>query len=402
MSTATQRIRHFVSFVVMATVWAAAPHATHAAVDLTGGEWREEFQSVQEWSAHTSWLPNPSDAANVTTDEDVACFSVDEPCKGMKWSHAITPVWLPEAPYLVVKYRAERCDAKSANDNFVYLADGSDKECHAFRLSDVVVDGKWHTIAVDAPGVAADETVDLIAVQVQASAEGNARLWVDYIKFVPSLPKDSVEIRREALPLAEQPDWVADLKKSVWQPHPDWLGNPTDRGEALITDEGIRLRVNEPSRGMKWSWDMSSPVTPVGYRYVVMRYRARQVRPFSDYALAVIGKARGDGMDYACAIPPNTILADGRWHSVAVELREVLSKLKSIGAFALQVQSGDQSPAELVVSSITFSNQCPEPTLSEFIDVRAGAGFDDFKPVNIAPSCNDCLERFLQHLHLKD
>ena len=83
----------------------------------------------------------------MTSDGQVACFRVDEPEAGMKWSASIPGVWREELPYLVVRYKAENVateiylrlmtlevDGQPVPDNHLEpIAEGDDSDSARFR-----------------------------------------------------------------------------------------------------------------------------------------------------------------------------------------------------------------------------------------------------------------------------
>ena len=148
-----------------------------AAGELDDLCWSERFDDIERWTALPAWLGNPGDSASLVRDDSVACFQVDEPNRGMKWSASMPSIALDEFPFLVVRYRAENLNT-DRTDYFVYLDDGVvGKELRAIRLCDVVADGQWHVAAVDLSTLTEAEGVTGLAVQVQASRAGKARLW---------------------------------------------------------------------------------------------------------------------------------------------------------------------------------------------------------------------------------
>ena len=101
--------------------------------------WVDDFGQVQQWIAQPSWLTRPSATASVTTDGQTACFGVDEPGTGMKWSVSMPSVRLEELPYLIVRYKAENLDTEST-DYLVYADDDvAERQLNAIRLCDVKV-----------------------------------------------------------------------------------------------------------------------------------------------------------------------------------------------------------------------------------------------------------------------
>lgn len=104
--------------------------------------WHDDFAAIDAWQARQDWLSNADTSASVSSVGGVACFQVDAPGKGMKWSRSTRPVSLDEAPYLFLRYRAVNLKT-DGEDYLVYLDDGvPSKECRPIRLSDVVAEDR--------------------------------------------------------------------------------------------------------------------------------------------------------------------------------------------------------------------------------------------------------------------
>jgi len=169
--------------------------ATAAAGGLDDFHWREDFDKPGRWTPQATWLANPSPTASVTSDGKAACFRVDEPRKGMKWSAPMPVVALDETPWLVVRYRAENLNIAS-DDYLVYLDDGvRGRQLNAIRLSDAKADGRWHVAAVDVSMLTTSDAIRGMAVQVQATQKGEAGLWLDWLAFLPEPPKEAQVLR---------------------------------------------------------------------------------------------------------------------------------------------------------------------------------------------------------------
>ena len=346
-----------------------------AAGGLDDFHWREEFTDAGRFTAQVSWLSNPSKTASVAIDGEAAVFRVDEPRRGMKWSAPTPLISLADTPWLVLRYRAEKLNTQST-DYLVYLDDRvKGKQLNALRLCDAEPDGPWHTVAVDVSTLTNAAGVHGLAVQVQATGEGRARLWLDWMAFVPEPPEGAERLRVAQPPAAVLPDWVAPLEKAKWVHHNGWLSNPASEGKhsvgrgpsTLAPRPSTLFRVSEPGRGMKWSWDLPEEAPLEGHRYVAMRYRARGLRPVGDYALCVLGKPRGDGLDYTSAIGASELLPDGRWHTLTVDVRKVAAEYPQIGALAVQVQAASPD-ASLEIADIRFANAVQPSRLADALD----------------------------------
>ncbi len=121
-----------------------------------------------------------------------------------------------------------------------------------------MADNRWHTLAVDVAAMTEGAAVTLMAVQVQATDAGNARLWVDRLAFADAVPEgaETVGPKRAA---ANKPDWVAPLDEAAWAPQPSWLDVPARAAGHSVARVGQAsvFRISEPSRGMKWAMNLA-------------------------------------------------------------------------------------------------------------------------------------------------
>jgi hypothetical protein len=179
--------------------------------DLDDFAWTQFFTRADQWTPQPTWLSNASSTATVTIVGRTACFAVDEPGRGMKWSARPPAVWLADLPYLSLRYRAENLDTSQA-DYFVYLDDGRPgKQFHALRLCDVISDGQWHVVSVDLSELSLGESVTGMAIQVRTGSRGKGRLWLDWLSFQDIPPKDATILRQTPRGPAK-PDWPAPLR----------------------------------------------------------------------------------------------------------------------------------------------------------------------------------------------
>jgi hypothetical protein len=380
---------------------ALALAASARAGDLDDFSWPQDVGRVERWTPQPPWVSDPSPTANATGDGRTVCFAVNEPGRGMKWSAPLPAVSLAEFPWLVVRYRAENLDTTSA-DYLLYLDDRTPKtQLHALRLGDARSDGQWHTAAVDVGALTRAEAVTAMAVQVQANRQGKARLWLDSISFRDEAPKEATIIARAAVP--PKADWTAPRAAMKWTAQNAWLGNPAADGGHRVerTAEQVLFRVDEPGRGMKWSADLPEPVPLDGHRYASMRYCGWRTSPDSDYALCALGRPRPGGPDYVTLVPSAELIADGRWHTLDVDLRDAAQKLATVTRFAVQVQAAGPG-ARLEVSDLRLSNVRQPARLADSLDVRVGVDWSGFQPVPIRAQATGRSEAWRSRLRLGD
>lgn len=361
-------------------------------------EWRDDFSDAKAWEAMPSWLSNPSSTAKLTTDQGVAAFTVDESKKGMKWRRELPNVWLPEQRFLVVRYRARNVDT-GRSDYFIYLADGGmGPECHPIRPSDLKPDGEWHTVAVDVLPIANGESARTMALQVQAAAEGKAVVEVDYISFADRVPDGAEELRGTGFTPA--PEAILPLAQARWTAQPSWLANAAENQGAISEGGQAVFRVKDPGRGMKWSWDLPEPTDLAGHRYVMLRYRARDLQGIGDYALCVMGRPAADGgHSYTSAIPLSAILSDGRWHNLTMDATVAAKTIPRVTGVAVQVQAA-AADAELAIAEIRFTNEYIPSPLTDSVDVSDGADFAGFKAADMGAVCNAAIGLSLKRLRI--
>ena len=364
--------------------------------------WYDDLADLAPWISQPSWLGNPASTATLASENSVARFHVDQPGQGMKWARDLPRVSLAETPWLVLRYRAEDLN-RQHSDYLVYLRDGDPgRQLAPLTFADAVADGAWHFAAVDVSALTERESVDQLAIQVQAGTAATATFWLDWIGFTDAPPTEATIVgRREAD--SGPADWIAPLPEAAWPAQPSWLANPAGVDAQRATAEhGIaRFRVQTPGRGMKWSWSLPTPVDPAVYRYAVMRYRGRQLSPHGHYALCALGQPRTGGLDYQTVISPAELTADGRWHTAWVSLGDVSARLTQVTGLACEVQAAGEE-AELEIADLRFANRVPSQPLADTCPWQAGAAFAGFQSVPLSAAALADGRRWLQRLRLTD
>jgi hypothetical protein len=160
------------------------------------------LQNLARLQPEPTWLPNPTDAAEVRLTEKGLLLRVRGQGRGMKWSLQFDPpIQVIEVPHLLIDYRA--VGVSPLRDYFVYTAPQEPKlpqhHYHAAWLDELVADGNWHRLVVKVPEPAQRELATL-AIQVQSESEF-AEVVIRSIKFVSRLPEPD-KCLEEVLPEA--------------------------------------------------------------------------------------------------------------------------------------------------------------------------------------------------------
>jgi hypothetical protein len=196
-------------------------------------------------------------------------------------------------------------------------------------------------------------------------------------------------------------DVSIDLSVHGWHAQPGWLGNPAARHRVGPVEPGgpVAFRVEEAGRGMKWQHPFGKPVDLAGHRFLALRYRAKNLAAYGDYALCLLGLQTGPGLGYEEVIRGTELQSGGRWQTVVVDLVEIVKRMPRAEGIAVQVQAG-AAPAELIVDSVRLVNARPVNRLSELLDLKDGADFAGFTPVDLSTACNQSLSPALRALNM--
>lgn len=365
--------------------------------------WRADAGSAASWALQPGWQANPSPAAAVRAQQGALLFSVPEANKAMKFSRSVRPFPLSYYRYLVVRYRAENLQTNS--DNYlVYVNDGTPDGCYAIRLQDAKSDGAWRTAAVDLSRLAKGSAITSVAVQVAPAGVGGARLWIESLAFSDEVPAGAELLRQEAPPATSgKPDRSLPLSPE-WTAQRTWLGNPGTDPQVAQEKGGVTFRVSGANHGMKWSWPLPQAVALGDYRYLAVRYKAGGITAFGDYALCVIGTARGSGMDYTPVAGGGALEGDGRWHTLCVELAPAAAKIPTARELALQIQAGGEGRAWLTLGDLRFTNQPARPRLGDYLTYTAGwpANSGRFVPLSLSSLLGEPAARLRDQLGLSE
>ncbi|MDX9979152.1 MAG: DUF6259 domain-containing protein [Lentisphaeria bacterium] len=369
--------------------------ALPAAAGLLDWGWQAPLDEPARWQHQPGWLTNPDGTATAARDGDALRFAVPAAGRGMKWSLPGVNAAIPDAPYLLLEYRA-RGVRTTSTDYFLYLDDGGKRETRAVQLDALVADGQWHTLVRDLREVAESPVFSAIAIQVQAAADSPAEVWIRNLRQVAEPPP---ELTAPAQPPA--PDVRLPLATSEWVPRPGWLANPDETPAGTVAEDGVRLAVPTPGKGMKWSWFLPGETSLADHRFLAVRYRAAGLSGGGDYALCVLGTQSAAGRDYAAVLPPGTWRADGDWHLATVDLAAVAKESPRITGLAVQAQA--QAPdATLEITEITLVSRLPAERASDWFGDTVPARAADLRPLPLPATGRATLDEVLAAAQVAD
>jgi hypothetical protein len=318
------------------------------------------------WKPMPEWLGNPASEFAINKLEDGSLdFFVREAGKGMKWKRNVY-IDVSANRWLIVDYRCLNYNSQ-ASDYILWLDDGY-PEGIRFPPDEIFkADGQWHTAILDLYNFCRGPYIYQIALQTQAKTE-NAHLYIKNITFTNKPPKGEIKLR-------EGKSEKIDIKPELWIAHRDWLGNPA-KDYAVKRKEGTLFYVGEAGRGMKWS--LSLPQTLKGYKWVSVRYRAKNINPINDYFLYLANAPGGKAPEEQYALLLSSLDADGEWHTLSAQV-----KINEINTLAVQVQAGS-APAELEIEDISFHTEKPRLSLKDVLPYEERKGMEkEFIPISL-------------------
>ena len=124
---------------------------------------------------------------------------------------------------------------------------------------------------------------------MQATAQGRAKLWIDWLAFASDVPQGVELLLCNAVAEARPRDPAAavHLDAPAELARQSLAGSPS---RATFAADRLSLAVTQTGAGMKWSWNLPASIAPAGYRFVSLRYRAEGIGPRLDYALLRSGR----------------------------------------------------------------------------------------------------------------
>ncbi len=321
-----------------------------------------EFTEGPLWEPRPSYVANAALRAEVAHEQGVASLRVAEPGRGMKFEIAVRPWRLALTPYLVLRYRARDL----AGGYALWVLDSSRGGREVVSRADLVQDGHWHSLAVDLRAVGIEGAVRSLLAEVQCRRLP-ALLAFDWVRLAAEPPPEALVKAAPAVPGLALSAGV--LQTAVARP--DWLAEASPLAAAAATGDGVRLSIDgRPGTGMKWSVTLPDAADVQRCRYLVLRYRALNLAPHSDYLLWLASAPGGAAPQSRVAVWPDDLLVDGDWHDLVVPCQVGFP----IRELALQARTAG-GPAELEVAGIGFAWMAPMAASRAVLPEAAPAGF---------------------------
>ncbi|MGC9004338.1 MAG: DUF6259 domain-containing protein [bacterium] len=328
----------------------------------------EELMEPSSWRAMPDWLGNPAKEFSLKKLADGSLdFLVNEAGKGMKWLKSLY-IDVSANRWLIIEYRCVNYNPQTS-DYILWLNDGYPEGIRFPPDGLFKADDEWHTAVIDLYDFCRGPYIYQIALQTQAKSK-DAHLYIKRIVFtdIPQKGENGLGKGKEA---------KVDITPALWQAHTDWLGNPSAI-YGVRKEKGTLFYVGEAGKGMKWS--LSLPQSLTGYKWVSLRYRAKNINPINDYFLYIANAPGGKAPEEQFPILLSSLDADGDWHTLISKV-----KVETINTLAIQVQASSL-PAEVEIEEISFHTEKPLISLKESLsyEERKRAG-KDFMPLNLPP-----------------
>ena len=260
---------------------------TLAAAALAQAKLPIEFDTDPGFRPLPSYLGNPTPHPIIAVQGGVATLSVKEPGKGMKFELPVRPFDSAAHTYLVLRYKA----VALAGGYAVYVVDDTQVGTMALDTGELQRDGQWHVIAVDLLARGVSGRARALLTEVECAGEP-ASISFDYIRASDEAPPDATII--PALPPEEKPFVIKGSELSHLEHHDNWLTAPAKTSAADIEGETLHLSAADgPGHGMKWSQPLNPPLDTEPYRFVSIRYKARNIEKHGDYFVWLGSEAGG-------------------------------------------------------------------------------------------------------------
>jgi len=311
-------------------------------------------------------------------------FAIDDAGKSMKW--ICSPLPGPQAaPYLLVKYRATGA-VPEGMDYFLWGLDAGQGAC-LLPADKLIADGKTHTVCVDLTSFGLFGTQ---SVAVNLASLNSARLEIFKLELVETPPRDAVlfpgKVPEKTFTL--QMEQLADFT-----PQPTWLANRASSHQVRRTASGWRFETSGVSLGMKWTCNLPADLDLGEYKFVTLRYRAKNCAAWSDYLFDFL-----QGSKEAKLFSGGDLLADGHWHYLVSPCNVYFTPTH----VAVQLVAASGS-AWLELDELTFSVGLPRLSLADSLQVDQAPASDAFTCLSLPGQGKpDRLEALLHSALFKD
>ncbi len=308
-----------------------------------------EFDRDAGWEPRPTYLGNPAARPVTGCADGVVTLRVEESGRGMKFEHAVRPFDTARRNWLVLRYRARNLGPGYA----LWINDDSPDGRRALSTDELAGDGAWHTLAVNLTARGVTGCVSSILTEVQAAA-APAEIAFDYVRRavappagVPTLPLESATNGAPDVTLRGRELARVDAR-------PGWLDAAADTSAATVEGDALHLSAEGDARGMKWWTPLPAPVDLRPYRFAILRYRARGLAPWTDYAVWLAGAGAGGRRHEQRVVTLAELVDDDGWRTLVLPLSGGFTAAE----LAVQVSSRG-ALGELWLDRLTFSREWP-------------------------------------------
>ena len=194
-------------FVVLSIGHAACIKAVGAQTAHLNVGWSEDFNEPERWQEDLSLLRRPAARRSFLVQHAYGEFRVSDSGREARWTETTEPIWASDYRYFVMRYRAQRVNPHAGA--VVALRPGSvgpvtpgasnpenpfakGANLVAVRADELVQDGVWHLFVKDLSPQLQTAQIDQVIVTVDAGTGGDARLEIEYVRFVNSDPRHTL------------------------------------------------------------------------------------------------------------------------------------------------------------------------------------------------------------------
>lgn len=318
-----------------------------------------EFSTDPGFRPMPSYLGNPTAKPELSAADGAVTLRVAEPGKGMKFLLDLQRYDCGALPYLLLRYRAENL----AGGYTIHLFDDSQAGLMVLANSELKCDGQWHELAVDLSARGAVGSVRGFATEVQCAGPP-AYLSFDRLAATDELPEGVPVVPAQPEVDREQVVRGVDLKPEA---RPGWLAARAPIFSAQVEEGVLHLSARGTDQGMKFATPLPEALDLGAFSWAAVRYRARGLAPWGDYAFWFGSAPGGLPDDFFTLLSLSQVKADDQWHVAIVPL----TKRFKVAELALEVSSA-AGQGDLWLDSIRFCTRRPLLDVADVLPFTAG------------------------------
>ncbi len=335
--------------------------------------------TAPRWTPCLSWVTNAPVTYAVTEEDGNLVFTAEGAGTELPWLIRLNEDEATgDRRYLILRYRATGL-LQTPGNYFVHGEEGSVGGLNYAFGEEVRSDGEWHTLGMDLPAIDPRGPTHAIALKVRVDQGGKGRLEVERLWFADELPNGAGVARvREREEVSVTLAWA---RSGLPRPMDGWTSKPATEHRVAAVEGGAQFAVAGAGRGMRWHTALPEPVDLSGAHLMSLRYRVAGTPAATGYAIWLGTSASGTGGRSSIAMPARDLIADGRWHTVTLDVRQDYTATEI--AFGLDCES---EQATMTLGDITFSSRPPLWPLADLLPHTASdapwpAGHDGLTPL---------------------